>query len=56
MDTTKSAPFQLLSHEDFAKLSRDQKIAYLSLAIEAVKENVPIIGFIRTPSEEARKE
>ena len=35
---------RLLSHEEFAKLSSDEKVAYLSRAIEAVKRNAPMLG------------
>ena len=49
-------PFRLLPNEEFAKLSREEKIAYLSMAIEAVKQNAPVIGFIHAPTNEANKE
>jgi len=39
-------PFRMLSHEEFAKLSKDEKIAYLNAAIAAVRDNVPIIGVV----------
>ena len=53
VDEATPKPFQLLSHEEFAKLTREQKIAYLSMAIEAVKENAPMIGFIHSSDERA---
>jgi hypothetical protein len=40
----KPALFHMLSHEEFGKLSSEQKIAYLAAAMEAVRNNVPIIG------------
>jgi len=42
MDTKE--PFRLLSNKEFAKLSREEKIAYLKAAIEAVKSDAPIVG------------
>lgn len=45
-------PFRLLPDEEFAKLSREEKIAYLSMAIEAVKQNAPVTGLIHAPSDE----
>jgi hypothetical protein len=55
VNATKSKPFRLLSHEEFWKLSRAQKIAYLTMATEAVKENAPIIGFNHTTGEDLSK-
>ena len=34
-------PFKLLPHDEFAKLSRDEKITYLTKAVEAVAGNAP---------------
>jgi hypothetical protein len=45
--------FRLLSHEEFAKLSIEEKVAYLSKAIEAVRHKVPIIGANATPPDSA---
>jgi hypothetical protein len=44
MQTFPPKPFHLLSHEQFARLSREEKVAYLSEAIEAVNQNVPMLG------------
>lgn len=49
--TPTAKPFRLVSHEEFAKFSREQKLAYLTMAIEAVKENAPLIGFIHSSGE-----
>jgi dihydrodipicolinate synthase/N-acetylneuraminate lyase len=35
------APFRFLNHEEFAALSQSERIAYLELAIEAVKGASP---------------
>jgi hypothetical protein len=53
VDAPPPKPFRLVSHEEFAKFSREQKIAYLTMAIEAVKENAPLIGFNHYSAERA---
>jgi hypothetical protein len=53
VDAPAPKPFQLLSHEEFAQLSREQKISYLAAAIEAVKQNAPLIGFVHSSGESA---
>ena len=47
-------PFRMLSHEEFAKLSKDEKIAYLNAAIAAVRDNVPIVGVVIPRPEKKR--
>lgn len=61
MDAPTPKPFRLVSHKEFAKLTREQKIAYLSMAIEAVKENALSLALItrlanaRTVSDKRRE-
>jgi hypothetical protein len=52
MDSKK--PFRMLSHDEFAKLSKDAKIAYLKAAMEAVRNNVPIIGVLVPPPDKTK--
>jgi dihydrodipicolinate synthase/N-acetylneuraminate lyase len=42
----------LLSNEEFALLSRAEKIAYLTKAIEAVTHNSPVVAVLRPPRED----
>jgi len=43
----------LLSNEEFALLSREEKIAYLTKAIEAVtNNNAPAVAVLRPPPED----
>jgi hypothetical protein len=44
MNASKRTPFQLVSHQEFARLSRKEKIAYLAKAIEAVQQNTPMLS------------
>lgn len=44
VDAPTAEPFRLLNHEQFAKLSLEEKVAYVSKAIEAVKQNLPILN------------
>ena len=40
-------PFRLFSDEEFAGLTKDEKIAYLARAIEAITRGAPVLGIIR---------
>jgi hypothetical protein len=53
MDSKK--PFRMLTHEEFASLPKEAKIAYLNAAIDAVRNNVPIIGVLLPPPEKKPK-
>ena len=44
MNASSRAPFQPLFHEQFARLSRKEKTAYLAKAIEAVQQNLPMLS------------
>ena len=46
-------PFRLLSHEEFAALSQEEKIAYLKTAIEAVRTKLPLTGLAYPDADEA---
>jgi hypothetical protein len=45
-------PFRLLSHEEFAALSQEEKIAYLKGAIEAVRAKIPMTGLAYPDADE----
>jgi hypothetical protein len=45
-------PLRFLSNEEFALLSREEKIAYLTKAIEAVTHNAPVVAVLRPPPED----
>jgi len=46
------APLRLLSNEEFALLSRAEKIAYLTKAIEAVTHNAPVFAVLMPPPDD----
>jgi dihydrodipicolinate synthase/N-acetylneuraminate lyase len=46
-------PLRLLSNEEFALLSREEKIAYFTKAIEAVTHNAPVLAVLRPPPDDA---
>jgi hypothetical protein len=39
----------MLSHKEFDRLTREEKVAYLAAAIEAVTNNVPVVNFPVVP-------
>ena len=45
-------PLRFLSNEEFALLSREEKIAYLTKAIEVVTHNAPVVAVLRPPPED----
>ena len=47
----KGRHFKLLTSEEFAKLSRREKIANLKTAIETLTRDVPIIAVLTPPTE-----
>ena len=53
---TPKASFELLSNVEFAKLTQEEKIAYLKRAMEEVTKNTPVPGFVTTPSEDEAPE
>jgi hypothetical protein len=44
--------FKLLSHEEFGRLSREEKLAYLTGAVTALKSNVPLAAARPPPPKE----
>lgn len=55
-DATKPRPFAYLSQEAFAKLGKDEKIAYLARAIEAVTRDQPLAAPEQRAVPESRPE
>jgi hypothetical protein len=43
----KPQPFRLFSHDEFAGLTKDEKIAYLARAIEAITHGAPVLSIVR---------
>ena len=42
-------PFRFLSREEFADLTKDEKIAYLYVAAEIMMRDAPLVGVIPAP-------
>jgi hypothetical protein len=45
--------FELLSHEEFGRLSQEEKLAYLTRAIAALQSGIPLSPAQEPPEKEA---